>query len=263
MCTRALSGQGKCACVNAARRRSRVHTFEMGTTAPASAQDSAYRQAVTQLLFDVARQYELDTDDKLASALNRSRTTALRYRSGEVRAPLSALLMLERTLADFKLSQHIRDLHDGKVGAGLKIQAAPTPSHAPANDVIDIPVISRVAAGRLADPSTQIEGDHPTIVIGGLEPGDYFATVVDGTSMNRISPHGSTIIVNRRDTELVRGRRYIFARRGKTTYKKWETNPDRLEPETTDPDANPTIYPQSDDEWTVVGRVRLTMLRDL
>jgi len=126
-----------------------------------------------------------------------------------------------------------------------------------------IPVISTVAAGQLADPETQITGDFPTITLSGLEPGDYFATEVEGTSMNRISPPGSTIIVNRRETELIRGRRYIFSRRGKTTYKKYETNPARLEPETTDPEANPTIFPRSDDEWIVIGRVRVTLLRDI
>jgi SOS-response transcriptional repressor LexA len=126
-----------------------------------------------------------------------------------------------------------------------------------------MPIISTVAAGALIDPTVEIEGEHETIEISGLPPGDYFATRVHGTSMNRISPHGSLIVVNRAERELVRGRRYIFSRRGKTTYKKFETSPLRLEPETTEPDANPTIYPKDTEEWIVIGRVRLTLLDNL
>lgn len=127
-----------------------------------------------------------------------------------------------------------------------------------------IPIISDVPGGKLADPKYQIEGELQTIEISGLEPGDYFATRVNGTSMDRISPHNSLILVNRAERDLIRGRRYIFARGGETTYKRWENDPyPRLEPETTDPDTNKIIYPKSDEEWSVIGRVRLTLMDDL
>jgi SOS-response transcriptional repressor LexA len=126
-----------------------------------------------------------------------------------------------------------------------------------------MPIISTVAAGQLLDPSTQIEGEHQIIEIGGLPPGDYFATRVQGTSMNRISPPGSLIVVDRADRELVRGRRYIFSRRGETTFKRYETSPLRLEPETTEPETNPIIFPRDEEEWTVIGRVRVTLLDNL
>lgn len=126
-----------------------------------------------------------------------------------------------------------------------------------------MPVISFVAAGALSDPTTQITGEHQTLEISGLAPGDYFATRVQGTSMNRISPPGSMIVVNRAERELLPGRRYIFARRGETTYKRFERSPIRLEPETTEPEINRTIFPRDEEEWTVIGRVRLTLLDDL
>lgn len=131
-------------------------------------------------------------------------------------------------------------------------------------DIQTAPIISAVAAGRLTDPSVELEGSFDTVEIGGLglPPGSYFATRVDGTSMDRISPHRSLILVNRHETELLPGRRYIFSQRGRTTYKKWETNPPRLEPESTDPN-NQTIFPKSEEDWLVVGRVRLTLLDDL
>lgn len=128
--------------------------------------------------------------------------------------------------------------------------------------VMVIPVISEVAAGKLTDPATQIRDGDQTIEIGGLDPGDYFATRVSGDSMDRLSPPGSLIVVNRADRDLVRGRRYIFSLRGKTTYKRWEVNPFRLVPESTNP-ANEAIFPKSEEEWTVIGRVRLTLMDDL
>lgn len=141
---------------------------------------------------------------------------------------------------------------------------AASDSDAAIGAIRSMPQISTVAAGRLTDPTTQIDGDFETLHISGLPPGDYFATRVEGTSMNRISPPGSTIVVNRAERELLPGRRYVFVRRGKTTYKRWENDPVmRLEPETTDPELNPTIYPRDEEEWTVIGRVRLTLMGDL
>lgn len=122
-----------------------------------------------------------------------------------------------------------------------------------------VPLISMVAAGDLTDPDTQLPHDTQTIEIAGLEAGDYFATKVDGESMNRISPNGSTILVNRADREPIKGRRYIFARRGRTTYKRFETNPLRLVPESTAPDQE-TFFPKDEEEWTVIGRVRMNIL---
>lgn len=235
----------------------------MGQTVPITERDKKYRGLVAKFLADLMATREITTQGDLGELLHVNRTTAGRYLKEEVQAPLEVLLRLQAT-AGVTVPQVVVDAFNAIAG----VPAAPPPTavnddDSRTDDGVTIPVISSVAAGRLTDPDTQITGEYQTITIGGLEPGDYFATVVDGTSMNRISPPGSTIVVNRRDTELVRGRRYVFARRGKTTYKKWETDPPRLVPETTDPDENPTIYPKSEDEWLVIGRVRLTMLRDL
>ena len=121
-----------------------------------------------------------------------------------------------------------------------------------------IPVISWVAAGRLADPGIQVEPETETIEISGLEPGDYFGTRVRGVSMNRIAPDGALIIVNRADREPIRGRRYIFSHRGQTTFKRYGgADPTRLEPESTE--EVDTIFPKSDEDWNVIGRVRLVI----
>lgn len=136
-------------------------------------------------------------------------------------------------------------------------------SDEPIGAIRQMPMISTVAAGQLADPSAPIEGEFITLEIGGLPAGDYFATTVEGDSMDRISPPGSIIVVDRSDRDLLPGRRYVFARRGKTTFKRYERDPvPRLVPESTNP-SHDQIFPRSDEEWDVVGRVRMTMLRDL
>ena len=135
------------------------------------------------------------------------------------------------------------------------------PAPAP-RGVRTIPVISWVAAGTLSDPATQIPEGTETIEISGLPAGDYFATRVSGDSMDRFSPPGSLILVNRAETDLIRGRRYIFSLRGETTYKRWEPDPDRLVPESTNPTHEP-IFPKSDRDWSVIGRVRITLFDEL
>ncbi|MDQ0462610.1 SOS-response transcriptional repressor LexA [Caulobacter ginsengisoli] len=121
-----------------------------------------------------------------------------------------------------------------------------------------IPVISWVAAGKLSDPDEPIELESETIEISGLEPGDYFGTRVRGVSMNRIAQDGALIIVNRADREPIRGRRYIFNHRGQTTFKRYGgADPTRLEPESTE--EFETIFPKSDEDWSVIGRVRLVI----
>lgn len=122
-----------------------------------------------------------------------------------------------------------------------------------------IPVISWVAAGQLSESETQLPPESETIEISGLPPGDYFGTRARGDSMNRIAPDGALIIVNRAERDLVRGRRYIFAHRGKTTFKRFGgTDPYRLEPESLNPD-NEIIFPNDPAAWEVIGRVRLVV----
>lgn len=159
------------------------------------------------------------------------------------------------------------EIFEGKVPAtpepDQEALPPPEPQPEPERRTTTIPIISSVAAGRLTNPYSQIEGEFQTIEISGLPPGDYFATRARGTSMDRISPDGSMLIVNRAERELLVGRRYIFSKRGETTYKRYERDPIRLEPETTDPDKNRTIFPKSDEEWSVIGRVRVTIMDDL
>lgn len=150
-----------------------------------------------------------------------------------------------------------------RVAAALDVPLAELegPFIVPASDgrVHSIPLLSWTTAGSLRDPTNQLDlTDCPMLEMGGLEAGDYFATVIEGDSMDRVSPDGSTVIVNRDDIRPVPGRAYIFSYRGETTYKRWQADPDRLEPFSTNP-RHHAIYTRSAADWLVVGRVRRTI----
>lgn len=125
-----------------------------------------------------------------------------------------------------------------------------------------IPLLDKVAAGKLKSPSSQIPiEDVPLLAFADLGRGDFFALSVEGDSMDRISPDGSTIVVNKADRTLISGKPYVFSIRGEATYKIWRPDPPRLEPNSTNP-ANQAIFlrPKQDPENLVVGRVKRTVL---
>lgn len=126
-----------------------------------------------------------------------------------------------------------------------------------------MPLISWVSAGRLADvPQPLMEKDARKYDCSDLPPGDYFALKVRGDSMDRVSPEGSIIIVNRADATLVSGRAYVFSVGGEVTYKRWRPRPPRLEPYSTNPMNEPIFIDRSDKskELVVLGRVCRTVL---
>lgn len=124
---------------------------------------------------------------------------------------------------------------------------------------VTVPLVSWVSAGRMSESEAQPRADT-FLSMPDLEPGDYIALKVQGDSMNRISPDGSVIVVNRRDQRLVSGQPYVFAIRGEATFKLWRPGPPpRLEPYSTNP-ANEPIFPDKRRKLFVVGRVRRTLL---
>ncbi len=124
-----------------------------------------------------------------------------------------------------------------------------------------VPILDAVTAGKLAAPSSQIPADdHPRVSQSGLGPGEFFALQVSGTSMDRISPEGSTIIVNIRDRQPMPGKSYIFSVKGETTYKRWQSgDTPYLEPFSTDPTHKP-IFVKRKRDVEIIGRVVRTIL---
>lgn len=127
--------------------------------------------------------------------------------------------------------------------------------------VVRVPLLDTVTAGWLAAPMSQIPvEDVPLLAFADLGRGDFFALTVDGTSMDRLSPEGSVIVVNRDDKNLVSGKCYVFNYRGKTTFKRWQAgDPSYLAPFSTDPSHQP-IFIKKKTDMEVIGRVRRTLL---
>jgi SOS-response transcriptional repressor LexA len=122
---------------------------------------------------------------------------------------------------------------------------------------IEIPVLSMVSAGDLMQD--HIQDDHRrTVKVVGLQQGDWIALEVIGSSMDRISPPGSIILVNRREKRLVPNACYVIADEdGAATYKRFRPEPMRFEPVSTEV-GHETIFPEN--EPVIIGRVRRSVL---
>jgi SOS-response transcriptional repressor LexA len=118
--------------------------------------------------------------------------------------------------------------------------------------IIRVPLISWVQASRyveIYDPYERGDSEDEVEVSYGKDT--LIALRVKGSSMNRVAPEGSVIIVDYSDKSLISGRYYVVKKDGKATFKRYRTNPDRFEPDSTD--SHDTIFPDGPVE--VVGRV--------
>ena len=121
-------------------------------------------------------------------------------------------------------------------------------------DLQEIPLVSWISAGKLADALTVEHWDDvKNILTAGLPPGKWIALTVDGTSMNRIAPPGALIFVDCSDRVLVSGKDYVFATAEGATFKRYRQSPPRLEPYSTNTEHE-SIFPEG--QVKVVGRVR-------
>ena len=124
-----------------------------------------------------------------------------------------------------------------------------------------IPLLSWVSAGRLTDAELQIPvEDVPLLAFADLGRGEFFALRVEGDSMDRLSPNGSIIVVDRAARDLIPGKPYVFWHRAEgATYKLWQPDPPRLEPYSWNA-ANRAIFIKRKSDYEVVGRVRRSVL---
>ncbi|MDM7851839.1 LexA family protein [Pseudochrobactrum kiredjianiae] len=125
--------------------------------------------------------------------------------------------------------------------------------------MLDIPLISWISAGELSHQDAAIHFDEfPTIQAINLPEGDWIALRVSGSSMNKISPPDSIILVNRADKRLVANGCYVIAdEAGQATYKRYRPNED--------PPFQPASYkdtpaPKLDGAIKIVGRVRRSII---
>lgn len=122
------------------------------------------------------------------------------------------------------------------------------------NDIFRVPLISWVHAGGLADAADPyLPGDAEDWIPVTHRHGQLIALRVKGASMDKVAPDGSIVVVDLSDRMLVDGRHYIFRHEGRATFKTYRKGPpERLEPQSTDPDYGPII---PEDGVEVVGRV--------
>lgn len=121
--------------------------------------------------------------------------------------------------------------------------------------LVKVPVISLVSASNLRDQAGVTAADiERWVTVADLPAGDWVALGVDGDSMNRVAPDGSTILVNRADDRLLDGRFYVFSMGGgAATFKRYKRSPEMIQPYSTNPDHLP--MPIGDDLY-VFGRAR-------
>lgn len=133
---------------------------------------------------------------------------------------------------------------------------APAPA-----DLVNVPLLSWVSAGKLASAESQIPvEDVPLLAFADLGRGEFFALKVEGDSMDRVSPDGSVIVVNRAERDPLPGKPYVFFHRTEgTTYKLWHAEPDYLQPHSWN-GAHQPIFIKRKKDLEVVGRVRRTLL---
>ena len=150
-------------------------------------------------------------------------------------------------------------------------RGSPEPTHAPPavedsttlstarEPIIKVPLISWVQASRyveIYDPYEKGDSEGEVEVPYGKDT--LIALRVKGNSMNRVAPEGSIIIVDYSDKTLTSGKYYVVKEDSKATFKRYRTNPDRFEPESTE--SHDTIFPENAIE--VVGRV-IKVINDL
>lgn len=142
---------------------------------------------------------------------------------------------------------------------GEKPVAAKPPRGSP--KISQIPLLDSVTAGRLRTPSSQIPvEDVPLLAFADLGRGEFFALRVEGDSMDRVSPEGSVIVVNKADRNLINGKYYVFAIKGDTTFKVWQGGDNaHLAPFSTNPSNKPVFFKRKSD-LEVIGRVKRTVL---
>lgn len=195
---------------------------------------------------------------------NMSQADLARRLSEQLRTEFDRSKVNKITLGKRKVSAEemfaIEEITDFPAPAALR---KPQPAEKAPSKVVRVPLLDTISAGKLKTPSTQIPmEDVPLLAYADLGRGEWFALRVepDADSMDRVSPGGSIILVNKADRELRSGRCYIFSIDGETTYKMWQDgDPAYLAPFSTNPTHKPVFIRRKRD-FDVIGRVKRTVL---
>lgn len=200
---------------------------------------------------------------------------APRGTKGEVAAAMGKTPDVVTRIINFSGSGEIRSLtkapelhalakYFGELPPSLRVpakEAPDPPERAGGREIVRVPLLDRVTAGKLRQPLSQIPHGRDYLLLTDLGRGNFFALTVDGDSMDRLVPNGARIIVDESDKTLVTGKAYVISNRGEASLKLWKPNPPRFAPSSFNPTYEP-IYVKSKDaaEKMVVGRVRRAII---
>jgi SOS-response transcriptional repressor LexA len=120
-------------------------------------------------------------------------------------------------------------------------------------------IVDWAEAGPFAAPDKPVPEDRNLGEQCGRWPSGYFATRVPDDAMNRLSPAGSYIVVDRGERTTSEGLCYLAVLDGVVLFRRWFANPERAEPFSTDP-AFKIEYLNPVRDWVTIGRVRRTLL---
>ena len=125
-----------------------------------------------------------------------------------------------------------------------------------------VPLVDTLPPDRLAAPMSPIEDDVlRQIQFAGLGRGNFIALTVKGDAMDRCSPEGSIILIDRADRQLISGKPYVFSVRGETTFRLFRSPPPRLQPHSWSAVHEPRFLKGIEEaENYVIGRVKRTVL---
>lgn len=195
----------------------------------------------------------------------KSRVSGYRFKELREQTPVTLEQLSEKTdISTSQLSRFESGDREPRVGELLRIASQ---LRVPWQEFIEsgttgwgsVPLISWVSAGKLsrADVVEELE-TAPRVHVANLPAGDWLALKVEGTSMDRISPPDSVILVNRRDRRLVANACYVIEDDEEgATYKRFRPGPIRFEPVST-VEGHKTLFPEQ--EPKIIGRVRKTIL---
>jgi len=113
-----------------------------------------------------------------------------------------------------------------------------------------VPLIGRIAAGNWKEA---IQDPNGFVMVPGAGE-NAFALQPDGDSMDLLVGPDAVIVVEPDDKELRDGKIYaVLNSAGESTFKRFRTDPLRLEPVSSNPEHQPILLGQ--EPFTVIGRV--------
>lgn len=113
-----------------------------------------------------------------------------------------------------------------------------------------VPMVGKIAAGNWREAIQDPDGYIPVPVRGGF----CFALRPDGDSMDLVVGRDAYVIVDPEQLDLHDGRLYaVMNGSGETTFKRYRSDPPRLEPVSSNPVHKPIALGR--EPFTVIGRV--------